>query len=101
MTQGHLLLPLCLCSAGAVYGTYFFTKSHRIKPEPGSGGSGSGDVFDGLAEYYDDAVGTEEWGMGLGVMRSWILRAAKASQPWGGPTPGTGGCRWGGAGGGC
>lgn len=84
----HIAVGAALFGA-AVYGSYSYTKSQQeacsLAKEAAAGDQGSTDscchgcAFDRLAGVYDDIVGKEESGMGMGWLRWWLLRKAQVT----------------------
>jgi hypothetical protein len=62
---------------GSAYAVYYYMSAHKLiqsRTRPDDLTSSS--VFDLIAESYDAAVGSEEWGMGTLFLRKWILNHA-------------------------
>lgn len=65
---------------GTTYGIYSYMSAHKIPsntPSDNPDACGSGrSAFDAIADKYDAAVGSEEWGMGFPLLRKWLLNHA-------------------------
>eukprot|EP00877_Chromochloris_zofingiensis_P006116 jgi/Chrzof1/1758/Cz10g20030.t1 len=67
---------------GAAGSAYYYIKSQTMPPIPAATSEGCADsscAFDTCAPHYDKVVGTEEFYMGYGLMRRWMLRQAKGN----------------------
>jgi hypothetical protein len=67
----HLYLAAASLFAASVYATYRYTSSHKSASDLAGEG---GQSFNQLAGRYDAVVGSEEWWMGVGILRWWYVR---------------------------
>lgn len=80
--RGHLVAGGLLYVA-STYGFYQLYSNLKRVPEPSTSKDAvdeAGSPFDRIAAQYDAAVGSEEWGMGYGIMRWWLIRQVKVGR---------------------